>query len=170
MITFSDFKNKRAELKENRNQYKESIRSSINDFIGIYINSLALPAETFRTEDSGEHPYVYVLNENGGWSYSFTNLKVDKINGATFELFTVVDDEPPLPRPVGTRINVHYLDDQLVYVLVADRQDKNISVSIKTTQSLSDFSEIVKSSIISKIESEPFGKKSSDDGSVKLWE
>lgn len=170
MITFKDFKNKRAELKDNRNQYKELILKSINDFIGVYINSLELPAESFQTERCTHHPYVYVINGNDRWGTSFDNLTIDKVDGATFELYTVIDDEPPLPRPVATRVNVHVMDDKLVYVLMADSQDNNVSVTIKSPDDLNAFSEMVKQSIISKIESEPLGKKTKVDESVKLWD
>ncbi|MBW4196366.1 hypothetical protein JW310_06885 [Enterobacter cloacae subsp. cloacae] len=170
MITFKDFKNKRAELKVNRNQYKELILTSINNFIEIYINSLDLPAESFQTEGYTHHPYVYVINENDRWGHSFDNLVIDKVNGATFELYTVVDDEPPLPRPVVTRINVHVMDGKLVYVLLADNQNNNVSVTIDSSDDLIAFSEMVKRSIILKIESEPLGKKTKVDESVKLWD
>lgn len=170
MITFKDFKNKRAELKENREQYRELIRTSIKDFIGEYIRSLELPGETFQTNDNQNHPYVYVMNEDGTWSHSFYNLNVDKIDGARFDLYTVVDDEPPVPRPVVTRINVHMVDEKLVYVLLADKQNNNVSVSINGPEDLIKFSELVKQSIISKIESEPLGKKTSQDDSVNLWD
>ena len=85
-------------------------------------------------------------------------------------MYTVVDDEPPLPRPVATRINVHMMDEKLVYVLLADRQDNNVSVSINGPEDLIKFSELVKQSIISKIESEQVGKKTPQDDSVKLWD
>lgn len=170
MITFRDFKNKRAELKDNRQQYKELIHASVNDFIGVYIKSLELPAESFQTEGYTHHPYVYILDGNGRWGNSFDNLPIDKVDGATFELYTVVDDEPPLPRPVATRINVHVMDGNLVYVLLADRQDNNVSVTIKSPDDMSAFSEVVKQSIILKIENEPLGKKTKKDESVKLWD
>ncbi|HEC5301845.1 hypothetical protein [Enterobacter asburiae] len=170
MITFKDFKNKRAELKKNRNQYRELIRTSVNDFISAYIRSLELPGETFQTNDNQNHPYVYVINDDGSWRQSFYNLNVDKVDGAKFDLYTVVDDEPPLPRPVVTRINVHIMDEKLVYVLLADRQDNNVSVSINGPEDLIKFSELVKQSIISKIESEPLGKKTPQDDSIKLWD
>lgn len=170
MITFKDFKNKRTELKQDRNQYRELIRSSINDFINFYITSLDLPGESFQTNDNQNHPYVYVTNDDGGWGQSFDNLNVDKIDGAKFDLYTVVDDEPPLPRPVVSRINVHTMDEKLVYVLLADRQDNNVSVSINGSEDLKKFCEIVKQSIISKIESEQLGKKTPQDDSVKLWD
>jgi|AGFS01.1.fsa_nt_gi hypothetical protein len=170
MITFKDLKNKRAELKVNRNQYKELILTSINNFIEIYINSLDLPAESFQTEGYTHHPYVYVINDNDRWGDSFDNLEIDKVNGATFELYTVVDDEPPLPRPVVTRINVHVMDGKLVYVLLADNQNNNVSVTIDSSDDLNAFSESVKRSIILKIESEPLGKKKKADESVKLWD
>lgn len=170
MITFKDLKNKRAELKVNRNQYKELILTSINNFIEIYINSLDLPAESFQTEGYTHHPYVYVINDNDRWGDSFDNLEIDKVNGATFELYTVVDDEPPLPRPVVTRINVHVMDGKLVYVLLADNQNNNVSVTIDSSDDLNAFSESVKRSIILKIESEPLGKKTKADESVKLWD
>lgn len=170
MITFKDFKNKRAELNKNRNQYRELIRSSVNDFISTYIRSLELPGETFQTNDNQNHPYVYVINDDGTWRQSFFNLDIDKVDGAKFDLYTVVDDEPPLPRPVATRINVHMMDEKLVYVLLADRQDNNVSVSINGPEDLIKFSELVKQSIISKIESEQLGKKTPQNDSVKLWD
>ncbi|WES67207.1 hypothetical protein [Superficieibacter sp. HKU1] len=163
MITFKDFKNKRAELKGNRHQYKELILTSINNFIVIYINSLELPAESFQTESHTHHPYVYVINKNGSWGHSFDSLTIDKVDGATFELYTVIDDEPPLPRPVVTRINVHVMDGKLVYVLLADNQNNNVSVTIHNSDDLKAFSEMVKQSIILKIESEPLGKKTKAD-------
>lgn len=170
MITFKDFKSKRAELKDNRRQYKELILASINEFIGVYINSLDLPADSFQTENKTHHPYVYVINENDRWGQSFDSLAIEKVDGATFELYTVVDDEPPLPRPVATRINVHVMDGKIVYVLLADNQNNNISVTIHSSDDLKAFSEIVKQSIISNIESEPLGKKTKADESVKLWD
>lgn len=170
MITFKDFKNKRAELKGNRQQYKELILTSINNFIGDYIDSLELPAKSFQTERHTHHPYVYVINENDRWCHSLDSLTIDKVDGATFELYTVIDDEPPLPRPVVTRINVHVMDGKLVYVLLADNQNKNVSVTIHGSDDLNNFIEIVKQSIILKIESEPLGKKTNADEIVKLWD
>lgn len=170
MITFKDFKNKRAALKENRNQYKELIRTSINNFLKIYIDSLELPGETFKTNDNQTHPYVYVMDDEGKWSHSFDNLPVDKIDGSTFLLYTMVDDEPPVPRPIVTSINVHIMDGNLVYVIVADRQQDNVSVSVKSDDDLNSFSELVKKTIISTIESEQLGKKKKEDDSVKLWD
>lgn len=82
----------------------------------------------------------------------------------------MVDDEPPLPRPVATRINVHVMDGELVYVLLEDNQNNNVSVTIHSSDDLNAFSEIVKQSIILKIESEPLGKKTKVDESVKLWD
>lgn len=168
MITFQDFKNKRAELKNNRHHYKELILTSINNFIEIYINSLELPAQSFQTESHTHYPYVYVINRNDRWSHSFDSLTIDKVDGATFELYTVVDDEPPLPRPVVTRINVHVMDGKLVYVLLTDNQNNNVSVTIHSSDDLNAFSEMVKRSIILKIDSEPLGKKTKADESVKL--
>ncbi|EFD8904355.1 hypothetical protein CN656_002937 [Escherichia coli] len=170
MITFKDFKNKRAELKGNRHQYKELILTSINNFIENYIDSLELPAKSFQTESHTHHPYVYVINENDRWGHSFDSLTIDKVDGATFVLYTVVDDEPPLPRPVATRINVHVMDGELVYVLLEDNQNNNVSVTIHSSDDLNAFSEIVKQSIILKIESEPLGKKTNADETVKLWD
>lgn len=170
MITFKDFKNKRAELKDNRHQYNELIRTSINNFIEVYINSLELPAESFQTEGYTHHPYVYVLDGNGHWANSFDELTIDKVNGATFELYTVIDDEPPIPRPMATRINVHVMDGKLVYVLLADNQNNNVSVTIDSSDDLNAFSEMVKQSIVLKIENEPLGKKTKADESVKLWD
>lgn len=169
MITFKDFKSKRAKIKENRDQYRELIRSSINNFIKIYIDSLELPREFFQTNHNQNHHYVFVIGNDGNWNQSFDSLNVDKVDGATFDLHTVVDDEPPIPSPVTTRINVHVIEDNLVYVLLADRQDKNVSVYIKSPEDLEGFCELVKQSIILKIESEQIGKKKEDD-SVNLWD
>lgn len=71
---------------------------------------------------------------------------------------------------MATRINVHVMDGKLVYVLLEDNQNNNVSVTIDSSDDLNAFSEFVKQSIVLKIENEPLGKKTKADESVKLWD
>lgn len=171
MITFKDIKNKKGQIKEEKAKYREKIKDSINQFLQMYVESLQLPAETFKFKDGHDHPYVFVVNKVGFPTISLTldDLQVDKINGASFVLNTVVDDEAPFPSPIQTSISVYFIDGNLEYSMKTDSIN-NESLIIKDKFDIVNFCEIVKRSIIERIENEQIGKKSIKDESVKLWD
>ncbi|EKM5944711.1 hypothetical protein PU166_001171 [Klebsiella pneumoniae] len=168
MITFKDIKNKKSQIKDEKVKYREAIKESINEFLKIYVDSLQLPAETFKFKDGRNHPYVFVVNKDGLPTTSLTldDLQVDKIHGASFVLNTVVDDEAPFPSPVQTSISVYFIDGNLEYLM----QTNNVCFPVKNESDIRLFCEIVKENIIERIESEQIGKKSVKDESVKLWD
>ncbi|ECQ3321731.1 hypothetical protein JOU91_003618 [Salmonella enterica] len=172
MITFNDLKNKKGQKKESKYKYRETIKNSINEFLKIYFESLELPAETFKFMDGQEHPYVFVVNRNGLASLDLTldDLDIDKVNGASIVLHTVVDDEPPIPSPVPVRINVYFIDGHLEYSILEDNVNDNVTLPIRDESDIRKFCELVKESIIEKIDDEQIGKKSVKDDSVKLWD
>ncbi|MFS6935309.1 hypothetical protein [Klebsiella oxytoca] len=172
MITFKDIKYKKSQINEEKNKYREVIKDSINEFLKIYVESLQLPAETFKFKDGRDHPYVFVVNKAGQPTLSLTldELQVDKINGASFVLNTVVDDEPPFPSPVQTSIQVYFIDGHLEYLIRSDNINDSVYFPVNNENDISILCEVVKESIINKIESEQIGKKSAKDESVTLWD
>lgn len=171
MITFKDIKNKKTQIKEEKAKYKELIKNSINEFIKIYISSLQLPAETFTFKDGRQHPYVFILNKDlmPTTSLSLDDLHIDKVNGASFILHTAVDDEAPFPSPVQISISVYFIDGKLEYLLQTGHVNNDVSLLVNNESDLRTFCEIVKESIIARIESEQIGKKTLKDDSVNIW-
>ncbi|MGR7527396.1 hypothetical protein [Klebsiella aerogenes] len=172
MITFKDIKNKKSQIKDEKAKSREAIKESINEFLKIYVDSLQLPAETFKFKDGRDHPYVFVVNKVGFQTINLTldDLEVDTINGASFVLNTVVDDEPPFPRPVQTYISAYFVDGNLEYSMKTDNINNTVFFPVKNESDLRTFCELVKKSIIEKIESEQIGKKSAKDESINLWD
>lgn len=92
MITYADIREKQAEIQEARQEYIQRLRDMAKRLVKTYEDSLALPKPRWLDIDGNSHPYVYLSHDS--CCEKPEDLQVDFQDGVTFNLYTVVDDDP----------------------------------------------------------------------------
>ncbi|WP_354691042.1 hypothetical protein [Phytobacter sp. RSE-02] len=172
MISFSDFKSKRNELKEKRIAYRNKIREASQIFLDTYIQSLELPSKSFQSINGETHPYVYVAIDGQGVhpENAFDKARVDLENGLAFELITAFDDDPQRYKYHRISLTMYLIsgDDEPTLSL----GNGNVFCNIKDSQKIQEACELIKHKILLEIESEQIGKKKIKENGKhqNLWE
>ncbi|MBD8128957.1 hypothetical protein [Pantoea agglomerans] len=129
MVTYEDMKKKRLELEEKVNARRNTIRTIVVQLRDAYIESLSLPATSWKRIDGAEMPYVRLCVRNrdneGFETQEYTevnplNMPLTDDYHADFWLSTVIDDTPRGGTEVFVNVDIFEKDGAPKVVLRED--------------------------------------------------
>lgn len=165
VITYSDIKAKRDEVKASRNAYVQKIRSMAKKLMDAYLQSLQLPSEQWCDINGDKHPYAYIMD--GGFMKRPEGLGVDLHKGASFELFTVTDDDLRDPQAEKVHVSINIIDDEVFEIAVTGYKAE-VFTPVNSDEKIKEICEFIKDSVLMSINDVAFGARKNDN-TIKLW-
>ena len=157
VVTYADIRAKQAEILKAEQEYIQRLRDTAKRLVNAYEASLALPELQWRDIDGELHPYVYIrLNDFG---VRPEDLQADLQDGAAFDLYTVVDDNPRRSASVKVAVKIALLDGDNLTVSVDGYQARTFS-HVDTDAKINEICEFIKDSILMSMNDVTFGKAS----------
>lgn len=157
VITYADIREKQAEIQEARQEYIQRLRDMAKRLVKTYEDSLALPKPRWLDIDGNSHPYVYLSHDS--CCEKPEDLQVDFQDGVTFNLYTVVDDDPRQSVSVNITVSILLLDGDNMTISV-DGYQARIFSHVDTNAKINEVCEYIKDSILMSMNEVTFGKKS----------
>lgn len=108
VITYLDISEKSKQNRKRKETYIYQVRCAIEGLIEQYKESLTHGLDTWLDIQGNEHPYVYITASNK--VIQTHELSVDERDGATFNLCTVVDDDPRDAKVICLKCNIFMVD------------------------------------------------------------
>ncbi|MEE7157310.1 hypothetical protein [Escherichia coli] len=157
VITYADIREKQAEIQEARQEYIQRLRDMAKRLVKTYEDSLALPKPRWLDIDGNSHPYVYLSHDS--CCEKPEDLQVDFQDGVTFNLYTVVDDDPRQSVSVNITVSILLIDGDNMTISVDGYQARTFS-HVDTNAKINEVCEYIKDSILMSMNEVTFGKKS----------
>lgn len=157
MVTYADIRAKQAEILEAKQEYIQRLQDTAKRLVNAYETSLKLPAALWYDIQGKEHPYVSVMFNC--LSIQPEDLRVDLRDGISFDLCTVVDDDPRRSASVKVGVKIVLLDGDNLTISVNGYQDRTFS-HVDTDAKINEICEFIKDSILMSMNNVKFGKAS----------
>ncbi len=157
MITYANIRAKQAEIQEAKREYIQRLRGAAKRLVKAYEDSLALPKAKWLDIDGKSHPYVYISHD--GCCEETEDLRVDLHDGVTFNLGTVVDDDPRQSASVNVGIQILLFDGDKIAISV-DGYRAITFLCVDSDTRINEVCEFIKDSILMSMNDVSFGKKS----------
>lgn len=169
MITFQELKNFRNDAKAKRKSNRDLLKSSIVDFFNTYKSGLDLSQETFTDEVDIEYPYIWLVDSDGK-KKSAESIIIDPGLKASFQLYTVVDDNPSRHAVESVLVSAFISNEEVCYKISGLSRPEKTFNDVKTNENLVEISEFIKQSLLDKMASEYGVTQKFDKGTVNLWD
>ncbi|MGC6230564.1 hypothetical protein VU677_07350 [Hafnia paralvei] len=166
VITYNDIKAKREATKEAQKAYVQKLRDVAKKLIDTYTQSLELPNESWRNLNGDKHPYVYI--QSGGFDCLPENVGVDPYKGASFDLYTVTDDNPREPQTEKVTVSINVIDGEKIEVVVTGSRIEAFT-PVDSDEKINEVCEFIKDNIIMSMNDVSFGISTPKE-SVRLWD